>query len=293
MRTPRWRAAQGGMTLPELLIAMVVMAIVGAVLARLLISQNRFFGQQLAGRSARMVSRGAVNLLLSDLRMVDASGAPGDTLGVVAAAPRSLTLRVPYGLGVACNVGVANVTVTLVPLDTLMLNTAAFTGFGWRDTVAGKYHYVEAGAAVANSTPASCAAGFSTLTGARVVAVSPVPVPGGVGGGVAAGVPVFLYQRITYDLKSSVTFPGRFGLWRTLVTSGLTEEIAAPFDTSAVFRFYRLNADTSQAAVPAQLSDLRGVEIVLKALSQYAAQGRSAPEQIGSTTAVFFKNRLN
>jgi len=280
------------MSLPELLVAMVIMSVVGAALVRLLMVQNRFFDHQLGMRSARMVSRGAVNLLLSDLRMVDASGGVGDTLGVVAAAPRSLTLRVPYALGLVCNNG-ASVTVTMVPLDTLMLNTAAFSGYAWRDTIAGKYHYMETGASVSASSPGNCSAGFTTISGARVVALSPVPSSGAISGGLALGQPVLLYQRIKYDLANSTTFPGKVGVWRTLLTSGLTEEIAAPFDTSTVFKFFVRNTDTSQAAAPAQLSDLRGIDILFNALSERVAQGRSRSEQSRATTAVFFKNRIN
>ena len=55
MRGPR--AGARGMTLPELMIAVLVLAIVGSALVRLLLSQNRFFSQQQALRSARMVSR--------------------------------------------------------------------------------------------------------------------------------------------------------------------------------------------------------------------------------------------
>jgi hypothetical protein len=208
-----------------------------------------------------------------------------------AAAAKSLTLRVPYAMGLACNVG-GTVTVMLVPLDTIMLNAAAFSGYAWRDTVAGKYHYIQAGAAVANSAPGNCAAGFTAFAGARVVAVTPVPVAGAVGT-VAPGAPVMLFQRIRYDLASSTTYPGKIALWRTLLTSGLTEEVAAPFDTSATFKFFVQNRDTSQAAVPAQLSDVRGIDIVFNALSERVAQGRSTPQQARATSAVFFKNRLN
>jgi prepilin-type N-terminal cleavage/methylation domain-containing protein len=282
--------SERGMSLPELMVAMVIMAIIGGALVKLLVVQNRFFDHQASLRSARSVSRGAVNLLMSDLRMVDASGGVGDTLGVVAAAPKALTLRVPYAMGIACNSG-ASVTVTLVPLDTVMLNAAAFTGYAWRDTTAGKYHYIENGVGLANSSPASCAAGFTTITGARVVSLTPVPASGAAGA-LALGVPVILHQRILYELKASTTFPGTIGLWRTLVTSGITEEIAAPFDTSAVFRFYVNNADSSQAAVPAQLSTLRGLEFVFNALSERVAQGRTKAQQARTTTAVFFKNRI-
>ena len=281
-----------GMTLPELLVALVIVGVVGVAIVRLLVVQNRFFDHQLGLRGARAVSRGAVNLLLSDLRMVDASGAAGDTLGVVAAAPRSLTLRVPYAMGVLCNNSPV-ATVLLVPLDTIAFNDAAFSGYAWRDTVVGKYHYVELGTLLSPASPFGCATGFTPIAGARFASLVPFPLPGVTSGGLALGAPVLLYQTIRYDLEPSVTFPGSVGLWRTLLASNRREEIATPFDSAAVFQFFVRNADTSQAAPPAQLSDLRGIDVLITALSARAAQGKTEPDKARVTTAVFFKNRLN
>ena len=150
-----------GMSLPELILALVIVAIVGVGLTKLLLSQNRFFGHQNASRDARMVSRGAINLLMSDLRMIDASGAAGDTIGVVSATSSKIVVRVPYALGILCNTSVANLTLSLVPLDTVLFTQAGFSGFAWRDTVLGKYHYMETGVSNVASTAANCAAGFT------------------------------------------------------------------------------------------------------------------------------------
>ena len=87
--------------------------------------------------------------------------------------------------------------------------------------------------------------------------------------------------------------PGRVALWRTVAASGLTEEISAPFDTTARFRFFVLNADTSVTSPPAQLADLRGLDLVLDGQSEKTPQAASAPKKAKLTTAVFFKNRLN
>lgn len=280
-----------GVTLPELIVVLVITAVLGSALVRMLVVQNRFFDHQLGMRGARSVSRGAVNLLMTDLRMVEASGSPGDTLGIVAAAPRSLTLRVPYAMGMVCKLD-ATVTVTLVPLDTLMYGSAVFAGYAWRDTVYGKYHYVESGAFLAPASAGSCALDFTPVTGGRVVSVTPVPLIGPLAGGLATGNPVMLYQRIKYDLAPSVAFPGRVGLWRSLGGSP-AEELAAPFDSNAVFRFFVGNADTSQAAPPVQLSELRGIDVLLNAMSERAARGSARPDQARVATAVFFRNRLN
>ena len=64
--------ARRGFTLVELLLSLVVSAIIGAALVRMVLSQARFMDQQEAWREARSVSRGGINRLLSDLRAVQA-----------------------------------------------------------------------------------------------------------------------------------------------------------------------------------------------------------------------------
>jgi hypothetical protein len=108
-----------------------------------------------------------------------------------------------------------------------------------------------------------------------------------------AGWPVFLYQQITYRFDASTAYPGRVGLFRKVKQSGSTpivDEIIAPFDTSAKFRFYALNADAAQDAVPSDLNTVRGLELVLAGSSPRAQQGQNVAQQ-ALVTGVFFKNR--
>ena len=86
----------GGFGLVELLISLVVTAIVGGALIRMVLSQARFMDQQEAWRGARNVARGGINLMLSDLRAVEASGG----LQAAAAGGQDFTVRVPYAWGV-------------------------------------------------------------------------------------------------------------------------------------------------------------------------------------------------
>src|SRR5690348_1309167 len=60
-----------GVTLVELLVSLVIMAIIGTALTRLTMSQARFFSQFAAKRGARSATRGAMGMMLADLRMVD------------------------------------------------------------------------------------------------------------------------------------------------------------------------------------------------------------------------------
>src|SRR5688572_9533535 len=88
--------SRAGFTLLELLVAMTVMTVVGVGLAGLLASQMRFQRIDDAMRDSRSGARAALNVLTSDLRMLEGDGA------VAAAAAHDITVRVPYSFGVVC-----------------------------------------------------------------------------------------------------------------------------------------------------------------------------------------------
>ena len=102
---------------------------------------------------------------------------------------------------------------------------------------------------------------------------------------------MFLYRRVRYEFKASAAVPGQIGLWRTMVTGGQTEELAAPFAATARVNFYVLNNATAQAAVPAPLTNTRGLELVLNGLSERAPSGSTVAKSAPVTTSVFFENR--
>ncbi len=116
----------------ELLVAMTVTAIVGAALIQVILAQNRSSGNNEAWRMARSVSRGSLNRLLADLAVSNADGA----LDARRSTAQSITLRVPYAIGVACN--------TTLPLvarcfrsTTPCGRAARFAGWAWRDEATG------------------------------------------------------------------------------------------------------------------------------------------------------------
>ena len=268
-----------GVTLIELLVTIVILAIVGTGLTRLMTAQARFYEHQGAGRSARSISRAAVNVLLSEMRMVEAPG------GVVAASPSSVTLRVPYAVGLVCGPAAGATTVTLLPADSAMLAETGFSGYAWRNS-AGVYTYVEAGAGVANGLEAACtAAGITSVPGGSLVTLSPA-LPAGA----TAGAAVLLFRRVTYDFANSAALPGRLALWRRVVATGAAEELVAPFDASARFRFYALDAADAQDAAP-PLDNIRGLELVLVGESEGSPRATAAPRRASVTTAVFFRNK--
>jgi hypothetical protein len=108
------------------------------------------------------------------------------------------------------------------------------------------------------------------------------------GSGAPVGAPVFFWERITYSFRASQIYPNRLALFRN-VQGGTNEELMAPFDTSARFKFYKSGEDTARTAPPA-LSDIRGLQLVLRAMSPHATSADTAVSQSQIYTAVFFKN---
>ena len=84
-----------GFTIAELVIAMVVMAILGTALARILIDNSRFVSRQDAMMESRATARAAMQAMVAELHMVPDSG-------LLAAAGDSVTVTVPYAFGMTC-----------------------------------------------------------------------------------------------------------------------------------------------------------------------------------------------
>jgi prepilin-type N-terminal cleavage/methylation domain-containing protein len=285
-----------GFTLVELMISMTLTVIVGAALIKLTLGQVRFMDQQEAVREARSVSRSGINRLLTDLRSIETRW------GVQAAAAggQDFTLRVPFAMGIICSAIGASVTVSLLPVDNAIYDEAlpGFSGYAWRNNTTGLYSNVP-GVAIGGGAAINCqnlgqdsihtlqvadnlyGAPAGRIISLNGVAIMPVPARGSI---------VYLYRLIRYEFKASDAIPGRIGLWRTVVATGVDEELAAPFDATARVNFYTNNA-VAQAAVPGNLADIRGLELVLNGMSERAPGGTAAPKSSLVTTSVFFENR--
>jgi hypothetical protein len=234
-------------------------------------------------------------VLFSDLRMVnDGPSAPGS---VLLASPESLKVRVPYVFGVSCGVGLSGTVASMLPPDSSVQYMASYAGYAWRRKSGAFYTYVP----MADSTqrpavslvPARCVAAarirVDTVNGRTwpVIDLKPAePLA-------QPGAPVFLFQEVLYWFAQSAAYPqaGRIGLWRRATGRG-AEELVAPFDTSARFKFYTRNNDTPSLTAPAVLDSLVGVAIVLNGSTATATITKS-PVKSAMETAVFFRNRRN
>jgi prepilin-type N-terminal cleavage/methylation domain-containing protein len=290
MTNSETRRARRGFTLIELLVGMVIFAIIGALFTRLLTVQGKFYDKQGMGNAARNVSRASLNRVVSDFRMIEATG------GVLAASPTSLTIRVPYAIGVVCGNGGAGTVLSLLPVDSTTYANAGFYGYAWRNFQTGAYAYVENPASEAQGNAAAIAVctlvNITSVPNGKVVSVAPTLPPNA-----GLGTPVFLYSRIRYEFKASTAVAGKLGLWRTSISPGgaqSTEELVAPFDDTANWKFFTVNGGSvASANPPANLADMRGLELHLDGISENIAPGMITNEKAPFTTAVFFKNRTN
>lgn len=277
-----------GFTIVELLVGMVIFAIVGTLFTKLLSVQGRFYDKQGMANASRNVSRAALNRVISDFRMIEATG------GVVAASSQSLTIRIPFAIGVVCgNDGALNTVVSLLPVDSTTYANAGYYGYAWRNFQTGAYSYVENPSSEVAGNAAICTAkNLTTVPPGKLVGLSPI-LPVGAG----LGAPVFLYAKVRYEFKASGAVPGKLGLYRTQIAPGggeTSEELVAPFASTAKWRFFVVsNSNVAQDNPPAQLSNLRGLELHLDGTSEYITAGLASYESAPFTTAVFFKNRTN
>jgi len=270
-----------GFSLIELIITIVLVAIIGAAAGRMLMSQTRFYARLAGQRDARSVTRNARNIIQTELAMVEAGG------GVAAASNSSITVRMPYAWGVFCSGN----TIMRLPVDSAMYAMATIAGYAIKDTTAtGAFTYTATTSAPTAGTATNCTttAGITAPVNGDYLALSPAVTLPALSG---AGAPMYLYQTITYSFAASGLVSGKRGLFRQ-VGAGTAEEILAPFDTTAKFRFYELASTTAQTTVPA-LANIRGVELVLDAQSPKRASNRDTPEASSIRTAIFFRNRVD
>lgn len=270
-----------GFSLAELMVAMVIAGIIGAALTQLVINQARFVGTQDAAMQARAGARAALNVMTSEFRAVSDSG-------LVAASRDSVTIRVPYAFGIACaQVGGATI-VSLLPAENSTYNGATISGYAWRDPITGTYRFVKP-AIVSSISMTLCAdSGITTLAApgwaARAVAVAPNVLA------TPTGSLIYLYQEIRYAFASSAELPGRLALWRTVLSTGVREELVAPFDTSAAFQFLVGYTLAVQTSAPADLNTVRGVRARLVTASEDPPGGRTVPMRFDLTTNILFRN---
>lgn len=269
-------ARRRGFTIIELLISMMIVAVIGASLTRLIVAQSRFYDRQNLQKSARDVSRAALNIMQSDLRMVE------ETQGVRAAGATSVELRVPVAVGYACN----QTTIHLLPVDSALMAEALpqIEGIALREMATDAYDSWTGSSTLTPTTTANCtAANVGTLPGGQTyttASLSSWDFP---------GQPAMVYRKITYRIAASTMVPGSLGLWRR-IGNGTDEELVAPLTSASGFTYYRLNSSVPGAA-PGTLAEVYGIRVRLVGASERGDQANGRVQQADLVTSIYFKNR--
>jgi prepilin-type N-terminal cleavage/methylation domain-containing protein len=281
-----------GLSLVELLIAMTVAGIVGASLVALLLSQGRWSERATAERDSRAAARGPVSILAAELRMVDPSW------GVEAATNQSVTIRIPYAMGIMCAPSGSNYIVQLLPNDAALMAQPGHSGYAIRNN-GGLYTWYQESGKAASSAATSCTGttpAVEILPGTTLVALampsSPPATPD-------PGMPVMLARRIRYSYANSGTTGLRM-LYREVLDAGGTdaaaEEIGGPFTEASAARFTfftRTSPTTAVATVPSPLSDILGLQVGLPGRAERNPRMATGTVSADLSTAFFFTNRAN
>lgn len=267
-----------GFSLMEMLIAITILAILGAGVTRMLIHNSRYVTQLDAMMNARQAARAAMHTVAVELRMVS-------TGGLTAADEKSITARIPYAWGMTCDMDAGSRIASLVPTDSMMYDAATADGMAYR-AASGGYTFI-AGITVTTSTATTAcdnADNVKVVPNGRLVAITggdPAP----------AGSLFYLYEVVQYSFAPSTDLPGRTGLWRQ-AGAGPNEELIAPFDTAAGFAFLVGSTLAVHDTVPTLLSDVRGLELRLLGSSEATPQGRDDPEVFDLRSTVLFLNTI-
>ena len=278
--------ARRGFTLAELLISMVMIGILGAALTRMVVKETRFSNRQVLQRNARAVSRGALNIMTSELRMAEQSSAFAG--GVPLPTATSFTVNVPWAVGLRCTA----TAVLIIPVDSVVavMGRTRTVAVGVRQAANGNY-------LLQPNVTATPAADVAACTGAGLIATGANAMPqlqqwnlsaplttGGLGS------PIMLYYRVTYSFANSTIVTGRTALWRQ-VTGEAAEELVYPFASTSTFGYYT-GLNRMPGVIPADLTTVTGIQLNLLGQSERNAGGQAAPESANLSTAIFFRNRL-
>lgn len=267
----------------ELLVSLVITAVVAGAMMRLMVGEIRFAEDREAWRTARQASRSGMTVLASDLRMVET----GAGIEAAAVGGQDLTVRVPYTFGVLCATDGSVSTVALLPSDSAMSAQSGHSGFAYRTESSGAYTYVSAGTVTTGASASPCTtAAIAVVPDGEVVTLG-----GAVPPGLEPGSIFLLYRRIRYQFKASAAIQGQVAFWRTRVETGDTEEIAAPFDAGARFRFYQGTNATPQNAVPSPLTNITGLELAFDGRSERAPRMSPGPKVVQFSSSLYFQNQ--
>ncbi len=248
------------------------------MLTRIVVSDSKFVSRQDAMMSARQTARASLNVSAVELRMVSSGG-------LIAAAPDSILVRVPYAFGMSCGTSSGFTIGSMMPADSMMYADAVPAGMA-RLQLDNTYSFLPGITLTGSADVAACTAeDINVVPGGFLIAVTPPNAAG-------AGAIFYLYDIVGYRFRPSADLPGRIGLWRRSGTAAYSE-LVAPFDASARFRFLVGPNLQVTDTPPADLTTVNGLELKFVAASNSPPQGQSTYQNFDLPLQVVFFNKSN
>ncbi|MGH6691565.1 MAG: PilW family protein [Gammaproteobacteria bacterium] len=271
-----------GLSLVELLVALVILGVVSAALYRVLVSNQRIYQAQTQRIDLQQNIRAAVTILPAEFRELDAYD--GD---ILAMGPNSITIRAFRVLGFICNAP----NLPLLPLVGQQIIVRNSLLFGSRGFMAGSdsimiYYEGDEGARADDAWTAptlltasgsqNCPDGFAgTRLTLLTLNISPLPVPLVVNG-LTRGSPVRAFEPVTYRLWQAPAPDSRYYIGLA-TTSGIQPLVGPILANGLSFAYY--DSTGAVTVVPTRVSS---IGITVRAQTVQPVQVSA-----GSTTRAF------
>jgi prepilin-type N-terminal cleavage/methylation domain-containing protein len=265
---------QGGFTLVELIVALVISGVLATVIFQLVQGQSRFSAIQGARAEVQQNSRGALELITSEIRSLPAGS-------IETASAGGIRFLLPRAWGLICTSAPASGTVGVVfPPGTFPAEfpTDLTQDTGWGLAMPGAGGYVAARVTASTLANGACADSLRVPAGNGAVMrqFTYNALPAAVGA--PSGTPVFVYQRVEYDVDLSST-GGPKGYWvRRKSGAGNFEPLAGPLLTTGTagstgLRFTYLCP--GRALTAAELTNSANLRFIARVRVAVAMQSRS------------------
>jgi prepilin-type N-terminal cleavage/methylation domain-containing protein len=252
------RDGQGGFTLVEALIALVISGILATALISLLLGQSRFYERTDAQIYAEQSLRASMDLVSSELRM-------GSAADLLVAEPDSVVLRFDVLRAVVCD-DAGSDAVALYALDRITdANLAgSFVGTAMSGPYEASFAFADGWTPSESSTgsgpKATCVAAgspaglpdedYAVMTGWSSE-FGVVPDPGSI---------VRIYGRLAYRFAPSTFFATRTALWRG------TQELIGPLENGAAFSYVMDDGSVQASVSGSGLADVVAVRVTATTL---------------------------
>lgn len=288
------RVRRAGATLVELLVVLAVLGVVGGVIMRVVIRQQRFYASAAEITSTRTDLRDLASVLPTDLRGISSSG--GD---IYAMSDSSIDFRLPFGTAAICVLGAGLTSVVVAPQ--VLASRSAVTAWTSPPVSGDSVLIYDEGASTAltddvwrqykvNAAPTTVACPTSTgftATAAEAAAGISLPLSAALPATTPQGSPMAFFRRAHYGLfvtSSGKTMLGYFDC--PAGVCGSVTPIAGPFlpyaatGSGVQFTYY-----DSTGAVTAVKTQVARIDVVLRGQT-------AAPVSLSGGTRGYLRDSL-